>query len=179
MAQISTTIKKLTKAMIPAIVDSFYAANWPKPASIFETYLEEQNNEQRMIWVAFNDDAVAGYITLNYASLYHPFQEQNIPEIMDFNVLPAFRKQGIGTTLLKLAEQKALESHHAVGLGVGLYADYGQALKLYIKHGYQPDGRGVTYHYQPVTPGANVCLDDDLVLWFTKSRTWHPSFKAH
>ncbi len=171
MTQVSITIKKLTQAMIPAIVDGFHAANWPKLASTFETYLEEQDNEQRIIWVAFSNNAVAGYITLNYVSLYPPFQEQNIPEVMDFNVLPAFRNQGIGTTLLKLAEQKALETHHAVGLGVGLYADYGQALKLYIKHGYQPNGCGVTYHYKPVAPGANVCLDDGLVLWFTKNLT--------
>ena len=84
--------------------------------------------------------------------------------------------QPFGISLTKamipaIAEKKALETHDTVGLGVGLYADYGQALKLYIKHGYQPNGHGVTYHYKPVAPGSNVCLDDDLVLWFTKNLT--------
>lgn len=40
----------------------------------------------------------------------------------------------------------------------------------YFKNGYQPDGLGVTYQYQAVAPGSQVTLDDNLVLWFIKSR---------
>ena len=55
-----------------------------------------------------------------------------------------------------------------MGIGVGLSRDYGAAQRLYIKRGYVPDGRGVTYNYLPVMAGSKVLVDDDLVLWFTK-----------
>jgi hypothetical protein len=59
-----------------------------------------------------------------------------------------------------------------IATGVGLYAGadcgYGPAQRLYIKRGYIPDGKGVTYNYEPTIPGNSHPLDDDLVLWFTK-----------
>ncbi len=80
---------------------------------------------------------------------------------------------GIGSKLLDVAEKEALTKSQIVGIGVGLYAGtdggYGPAQKLYVKRGYIPDGKGVTYHYEPVTPGQSYPLDDDLVLWFTKN----------
>ncbi|OAM00701.1 GNAT family N-acetyltransferase [Wolbachia endosymbiont of Dactylopius coccus] len=85
------------------------------------------------------------------------------------NVLPLMRNRGIGSTLLETAEKEAAGKSDIVGLGVGLYADYGAAQKLYIKRGYIPDSLGVTYKYEHVKPGARVDLDDDLVLWFMKN----------
>ena len=108
-------------------------------------------------------------MTLKWSSYYQPFKEQGIPEIMDLNVLPPYRNKGIGTQLLKIAERLAATRSHVVGLGVGLYGDYGNAQKLYIKKGYTPDGCGVTYNYQVVPPGDSAPVDDDLVLWFTKN----------
>ena len=69
---------------------------------------------------------------------------------------------------MEVAEQLAATQSPIVGLGVGLYNDYGSAQKLYIKKGYIPDGYGVTYNYQAVIPGDSAPIDDDLVLWFTK-----------
>lgn len=57
----------------------------------------------------------------------------------------------------------------SIGVGVGLYADYGAAQWLYVTLGYRPDGNGITYAEKPVAPGAHVRLDDDLVLWLTKA----------
>ena len=111
---------------------------------------------------------LAGYVTLKWESHYLPFKKQVIPEIVDLNVLPAFRNQGIGSKLLDEAERSAFERSNIVGIGVGLYPDYGSAQRLYVKRGYIPDGRGVTYKYQPIPPGETVCLDDDLIFWFTK-----------
>ena len=50
----------------------------------------------------------------------------------------------------------------------GAVGGYGAAQRLYIKRGYIPDGKGVTYNYEPTIPGNSYPLDDELVLWFTK-----------
>jgi GNAT superfamily N-acetyltransferase len=115
----------------------------------------------------------AGYVTLKWQSQYPSFKAQNIPEIIDLNILPAKRKMGIGSLLLDAAEKEALTKSQIIGIGVGLYAGadggYGPAQRLYIKRGYIPDGKGVTYNYKPTIPGNSYPLDDDMVLWFTKS----------
>ena len=91
---------------------------------------------------------------------------------MDLNVLPQFRKIGIGSLLLDTAEKEAATTSDIIGIGVGLYAGqdggYGSAQRLYVKRGYIPDGKGVTFNGQPRIPGYSYPLDDDLVLWFTK-----------
>lgn len=122
--------------------------------------------------VAYKNNQIAGYVTLKWVSQYIPLAIATIPEIMDLNVLPLFRKTGIGSLLLDHAEKGVATKRAIVGLGVGLYggADggYGAAQKLYVNRGYIPDGKGVTYNYQDAIPGKNYSLDDDLVLWFTK-----------
>ena len=161
-------IHPLKKEDIPLIVSAFAQADWPKPASTFDAYLHEQEAGQRLIWVGWLDNNVAGYVTLVWNSLYKPFHAHAIPEIMDLNVLPQHRNQSIGSNLLAYAEDAAQKKSEYVGLGVGLYADYGRAQQLYVKRGYLPDGRGITYKYQSVSQGNMVHVDDDLVLWFTK-----------
>ena len=162
-------IRPINEKDIPMIVSEFAKHHWPKPASTFETYCAEQRQNQRRIWLAFYQDQFAGYVTLKWHSAYQPFQKNHIPEIMDLNVLPPFRHQGIASQLLNLAELEAAQQSNIVGIGVGLYADYGNAQKLYIARGYQPNGLGITYDYKPIEPGKKVCLDDDLVLWLTKN----------
>ena len=165
-------IKSFSASDIPIIVDAFGRANWPKPAAIFETYLQEQLTGARLVWVAYVNDQFAGYVTLNWQSQYESFAAARIPEIMDLNVLPPFRKVGVGSMLLDIAEKEAATKSEVVGIGVGLYAGedggYGAAQRLYVKRGYIPDGKGVTYNYKPTIPGNSYPLDDDLVLWFTK-----------
>jgi len=64
-----------------------------------------------------------------------------------------------------------LEGYREIGLGVGLYRDYGSAQRLYAKLGYVPDGRGVTYRGFPVEPGHLYRAGDDLILWLKKRLT--------
>lgn len=166
------SFKALTIADIPAIVDAFQKANWPKEARIFEFYYREQVRGERIVWVAYVSNQFAGYVTLKWQSQYGPFATANIPEIMDLNVLPYFRKRGVGAMLLDIAETEAATQSNVVGLGVGLYGGpdggYGVAQRLYVRRGYIPDGKGVTYDYQSATPGNSYRLNDDLVLWLTK-----------
>jgi GNAT superfamily N-acetyltransferase len=161
-------INPLKEQDIPNLVSSFAAHNWPKPRAIFEKYLEEQEACERKVWVAYFGEELAGYVTLKKHSYYPAFREQNIPEIMDLNVLPPYRNKGIGSKLLEMAEKEAFKQNNVVGIGVGLYEGYGNAQKLYIAKGYVPDGLGITHNYQRVAYGEKVPLDDDLVLWFTK-----------
>ncbi|KTD37318.1 GNAT family N-acetyltransferase [Legionella oakridgensis] len=166
MSQIK--IRLFSQKDIAQLVDEFARHHWPKPKSTFELYWHEQTLHERTMWVAFYKDQLAGYATLKWDSCYQLFREKKIPEIMDLNVLPPYRNKGIGSQLLEMAEQLAATRSDVVGLGVGLYRDYGNAQKLYIKKGYSPDGYGLTYQYQEIKPGSSVPVDDDLVLWFTK-----------
>jgi len=163
-------IRELTDSDVDQLVSRFKSQRLEKPKSTFETYLAEQKSGERVCWVAYDRSNCAGYITLKWQSQYRPFQENNIPEIMDLNVLPLFRNKGIGSQLLDVAEKEAAERSSTIGIGVGLYKDYGAAQRLYVKRGYIPDGEGITCDYSFPKPGDTVRLDDDLVLWFTKKR---------
>ena len=166
------SIRELEEKHITLIVDAFKAANWDKPASLFEQYLSEVKLNKRNVWLAFTQGEFAGYITLNWNSSYEYFKALRIPEIMDLNVLPEYRRMGVASMLLDITEKEASTKSDTVGIGVGLYAGsdggYGAAQRIYVKRGYVPDGKGITYNYQAVTPGKSYKVDDDLVLWFTK-----------
>lgn len=170
--QAAYSIRSLTEGDIKAIVSSFHQIGWNKPASLFKEYLKEQEAGERIVWVAHFKGEFAGYVTLKWQSQYPSFKAQNIPEIVDLNVLPAYRKIGVGSLLLDTAEKEAATKSQIIGIGVGLYAGedggYGSAQRLYVKRGYIPDGKGVTYNYEPTIPGNSYPLDDDLALWFTK-----------
>ncbi len=165
-------IRPLIREDIAAISEAFNEIGWNKPATLFERYLKEQEAGERLVWVAHFKGEFAGYVTLKWQSQYPSFKAQSIPEIMDLNVLPSFRKMGVGSLLLDRAEKEAVTRSDTIGIGVGLYVGedggYGPAQKLYVKRGYIPDGKGVTYNYEPTIPGNSYALDDDLVLWFTK-----------
>ena len=166
------SIRPLKKEEIRVVVSSFNQTGWSKPPLLFEEYLKEVELGKRLVWIAYVCDQFAGYLTLTWQSQYLPFKEKSIPEIMDLNVLPDFRKRGIGTLLLEIAEKIAATKSDIVGIGVGLYAGedggYGSAQRLYVKRGYIPNGKGVTYNYEPAIPGKSYPLNDSLVLWFTK-----------
>lgn len=165
-------IRLIIKEDIAVISDVFNQIGWNKPVLLFTEYLKEQEAGERLVWVAHVQEQCAGYVTLKWQSKYQFFREQNIPEIVDLNVLPGFRKMGIGSLLLDVAEKEAATRSDTIGIGVGLYGGedggYGPAQRLYVKRGYIPDGKGVTYNYQPTMPGNSYPLDDDLVLWLTK-----------
>jgi hypothetical protein len=70
--------------------------------------------------------------------------------------------------LLDRAEAEVARLSGAVGIGVGLHPGYNAAQRLYVKRGYIPDARGITYRDRFVEDGAKVVVDDDLVMHFTK-----------
>ena len=162
-------IRLLEAHDIPVITAAFAAIGWDKPASQYERYLSEQRRGGRVVLVAFLSDTFAGYVTIVWQSGYPPFREANIPEIVDFNVVPRLRRRGIGSQLMDEAERRIAERSAVAGIGVGLDPDYGAAQRLYVKRGYVPDGRGLTSHGRPVSWGETVRVDDGLALCFVKS----------
>jgi GNAT superfamily N-acetyltransferase len=140
-----------------------------KSVAQYQRYFEDQEAGRRLVLIARCDGAVAGYVTINWCPDYAPFVDSGIPEIQDFNVLPAYRRRSIGTKLMDEAERLILERSPVIGIGVGLHHDYGAAQRLYVKRGYVPDALGITAHGRRLNWGDEAKIDDDLVLWFIKT----------
>jgi GNAT superfamily N-acetyltransferase len=162
-------VRLMDASGVEPVVAAFAASGWDKPASQFQRYLAEQARGERVVLLACLGRDVAGYLTVVWQSGYQPFRAADIPEIVDFNVLPHLRRRGIGAHLLDAAEQQIGERSPVAGIGVGMDPDYGAAQRLYVKRGYVPDGRGLTWHGRPVAWGDAVTVNDALVLWFTKA----------
>ena len=152
----------------PRIAQAFSDIGWDKPEGQYVRYLDEQTADDRPVLVARMDGAFAGYLTVVWVPHYEPFRKAGIPEIQDFNVLPQYRRQGIGTALMDAAEALIATRSPTAGIGVGLYPDYGPAQRLYVSRGYLPDGRGIAWNGMHVTAMQEVMVDDDLALYFTR-----------
>ena len=153
---------------IAEITKAFEELGWNKPASQYERYRAEQVVGMRDVYVARTTGQFAGYLTICWKSSYEPFRKANIPEITDFNVLPKFRRMGIGTRLMDKAEDEIARVSPIAGIGVGMTPEYGAAQKLYALRGYVPDGLGLYWKNHPVAYGEVVQVDDDLALYLTK-----------
>jgi GNAT superfamily N-acetyltransferase len=121
-----------------------------------------------VVLVAWCGTGVCGYANVVWQPDYPLFRDAGIPEIQDLNVLPAFRNRGIASRIMDAAEEVIAARSPLAGIGVGLYADYGAAQRLYVKRGYIPDGRGASWRDRPVLGGETVVADDDLALYFTR-----------
>lgn len=161
-------IRLLEETDIQPIAMAFAELGWDKPAEQYQRYLAEQQAGLRVVLVASLDGIFAGYVTIVWASGYAPFLETRIPEIVDFNVLPRFRRQGIGSQLMSAAEGRIAKRSTVAGIGVGLTPDYGAAQILYVRRGYVPDGRGICWGEKRCQHGDRVIVDDGLTLYFTR-----------
>ena len=161
-------LSQLKEIHIPSMYEGFQKASWPREKGLFEKYLQEQKEGKRQIWLAFYNDQFAGYGTIVYQSTYPYFQEKNIPEIVDLNVLPPFQRKGIATKIMDKLEEILFQSYSEIGIGVGLYDGYRMAQRMYVTRGYIPDAQGVHYHGKVLKYGDQITADDSLVLMFTK-----------
>ncbi len=157
----------------PVISAACQSVGWNKLETQYRRYLNEQAAGTRTCLVAELGGQFVGYVTINWQPAYIEFAEQRIPEIQDLSVLPAFRRRGIVTRLLDEAEAHVSARYNVVGIGVGLHPGYNAAQRLYVKRGYVPDGRGLTCKGRYVAEGEALVLDDDLVLYLTKTLGRH------
>jgi GNAT superfamily N-acetyltransferase len=144
-------------------------ADWPKPRSLFEEYLDDAAAGKFDFLLGQVDGRIAGFALIEWESTYPPFAAAGIPEIFDLNVLPAYRRGGVARGLMDEAEARILRRSPTAGLRVGLYEDYGPAQRMYVLRGYVPDAAGVTVDGVRPVPGSTIVLDDDPVLALTKS----------
>ena len=168
MQKIRVLIRKLEQSDIQEIAKAFHAIGWDKPVSQYERYYMEQVDKIRDVYIAFVEGEFAGYLTICWTSTYGAFREENIPEIVDFNVLPGYRRQGIGTQLMEKAESEIANVSPIAGIGVGLDSDYGSAQRLYVLRGYVPDGRGLHYRGHHPMYGEKITVDASLAIYLTK-----------
>ncbi len=149
----------------------FSQIGWRKPPGYFLECLTAQQEGESVGFVAHEPGQYVGHVKLVWRPDYPHFKAAGTPEIQDLNVLPTYRRQGIGTALIARCESEALVRTATLGIGVGLHPGYNHAQKLYSKLGYKLDGHGVHYGTEPVVMGKSYPFDDDLVIYFTKTLT--------
>jgi|JI9StandDraft_1071089.scaffolds.fasta_scaffold09623_5 GrpB-like predicted nucleotidyltransferase (UPF0157 family)/GNAT superfamily N-acetyltransferase len=162
--------RKLREGDIEALGDLYFPWSTREETILKWTrYFKEQSDGIRISTIVQERDKISGYGHLLLNSLYPPFSNDHIPEIHDIWIYEDARKKGLGTLLIAHLENLAKEyGADEVGIGVGLYKDYGRAQRLYFRLGYEPTGGGITYKGVPVIPGDQYPIDDDLILWLTK-----------
>lgn len=164
-------VRQMKKEDIPPIVSRYLFpwSSFEKTQAIWRTYDQEQQAQIRTVAVIEKNGEILGYGSFLRKSACVHFASENIPEVNAIWIHEDHRKQGLGTALIQWIEALARqEGYPQIGIGVGLYHDYGPAQKLYFQLGYMPDGHGITYKGQPTVPGQTYPLDDDLLLWLIK-----------
>ena len=135
------------RRMMAGDIDRLYKtfSRWDKTRDQYRESFTRQQEEKRVVYVAVHRNEVAGYGSLTWESLYEPFREQGIPEIVDLNVINEWQRKGVATALVFRSEKLAAEHGHAtVGISVVQAEPYNPADRLYRMLGYEPDGRGIT-----------------------------------
>ncbi len=150
------------------ITDEEIAQGWHQTIQKYEKKLEHQAQGKAIVLVAEFRGNVAGYISVYPDSEWGSFANRGYPEIVDLGVLEKYRRNGIGSKLMDIAEELASRYSDTVYLGVGLHNGYGSAQRMYVKRGYIPDGTGVWYGEKVCPQYADCCNDDELVLYLSK-----------
>lgn len=129
-------------------------------------------------WVVLHHDEIAGGLLAfpwdDYENDSHnplvpeeryltmkPFEELEAPgnyHIAELSVYPEFTRQGIGSVLLGLAREHAIERDFTE-LSLMVFAENTGAVSLYKKHGYRElDRRSVEPHSRIVHPGVVLLM---------------------
>ena len=167
-------IRPMVASDIAYFTDAFLRLGWQDRRATLARYYTEQNHAARAVLVAERIGEPVGYLTLLPRAEEGPFAGKGWPEIKDFNVLPPFRRRGVGNRLMDCAEALAKKQSDYVTLAVGMYEGYGSAQRMYVKRGYIPDGSGLWYGEKHLEPYEDCRNDDDLNLYFVKRLTAFP-----
>lgn len=166
-----TTIREMQEKDIDSLIKAF-CFPWSSVQATtnkWKQYYGEHQKHIRTVYLLEKQGELIGYASLLRNSNYPDFKNNGIPEINDVWILAEHRGKGFGKKIVQHLEKMAHQEHHSqIGIGVGLYNDYGCAQKLYIHLGYVPDGQGMTYKGEHVVSGDSYPVDDDLLIWLKK-----------
>lgn len=116
---------------------------------------------------------IAGFITIRWVSGNPEFRKKGVPFIHHLEVFEPFKRQGLGSLLMDVAEDRISAVSDTAGICVGIFDAYGPAQRLYVERGYVPDGRGVCKSQTPIRLGETHVIDHDLILWMTRNLKGH------
>ena len=163
------TIRKMEEADARIFTDEEIAQGWDADITKYLTRLRDQSAGKCVSLTAVYKGLPAGYVNVYLTGLGGAFSGKGLPEIVDFGVLEKFRRKGIGSKLMDVAEKIAGRYADTVWLGVGLHSGYGSAQRMYVKRGYIPDGSGVWYGNKPCAQyETGLVNDDNLALFLSK-----------
>ena len=132
-------------------------------------YLAEHVEPDGISLIATSGPDAVGYVAVIWESYYAGFRSRGIPLVHQISVSEPWRRRGVATLLMDVAEQRAADRGiTTLGITVGLFDEYGPAQRLYGRRGYIPDGRGACRGQRPLSKGMQVTMDDDLIIWLTK-----------
>lgn len=144
------------------------AQGWDSSPEKLEMRLNDVSEGRAVALAAEYCGEPAGYVSVYPDCEWGALGGKGYPEIVDFNVLEKFRRRGVGSKLMDIAEKTASEYADTVYLGVGLHSGYGSAQRMYVKRGYIFDGSGVWYGGKVCPPYEKCINDDDLNLYLYK-----------
>ena len=162
------TIRNMEPGDARAITEAEIEQGWDASVEKYLKRLEDQSAGKAVSLVAEYEGRPVGYLNVYPNPTSGPFVGKGYPELVDFGVLEKYRKLGIGTVLMDVAEEIASGYADVVTIGVGLHSGYGSAQRMYVKRGYIPDGSGVWFRDKICAPYGECVNDDDLVLHFSK-----------
>ena len=163
------TIRNMEETDARIFTDEEIAQGWGADITKYLTRLRDQSAGKCVSLTAVYKGLPAGYVNVYLIGLGGAFSGKGLPEIVDFGVLEKFRRKGIGSKLMDVAEKIAGRYADTVWLGVGLHSGYGSAQRMYVKRGYIPDGSGVWYGNKPCAQyETGLVNDDNLALFLSK-----------
>ena len=162
------TIRNMEQEDAQAITEAEIEQGWDASIEKYLKRLEDQRAGKAVSLVAEYEGRPVGYLNVYPNPTSGPFVGKGYPELVDFGVLEKYRKLGIGTVLMDVAEEIAARYADVVTIGVGLHSGYGSAQRMYVKRGYIPDGSGVWFRDKVCAPYGECVNDDNLVLHFSK-----------
>ncbi|MGN0507509.1 MAG: GNAT family N-acetyltransferase [Lachnospiraceae bacterium] len=162
------TIRNMKAEDAKVIYDTYLSYGWHPTMETYENYVREQEENERLVFIAEYEGNVAGLCTLVLHPTEGPWAGKGYPEIVDLTVFFHLHNKGIGSKLLDVAESEAFKISDVVYLAVGVHSGYGAAQRIYVKRGYIPDGNGAWYQGKILEQYAPCCNDDDLLLFMSK-----------
>lgn len=160
------------RSMVPEdakiLFDTYLSYGWHPSIETYENYYRDQEEKNRLVFIAEYEGRVSGQCTLALHPTEGPWRNQGYPYIEDLTVFFDVHNKGIGSKLMDAAENEASKFSKMVYLAVGVHSGYGPAQRMYVKRGYNFDGSGVWYKGKPLDPYDPCVNDDELLLYMSK-----------